>query len=520
MPSPAAGLAATAVGSQGSSSNDKNKTKPSMIGISVKDDDLSNLSVDTRTTDSESNISNKKSSSSSGGDQANQQQHHHQQPFVTPRLLYHSDDEVLSDDSTTTGGGDHESSSKWGIPDNEIVAVKDLERAAKRRIIGLSMRMWGFSERRAAVVVGGHILMLSLTKTSLKRLPDTIQNFHNLRTLNVSNNRLESLPDSITATGSCNLPNLLYLDVRNNKLQQLPDDFTKHFPKLQYLNLKGNRLQRLPATLQTLSKPLNVLVDPPLQVDMYSNLITPQEVQLLNQLGDQFAFIFATTDNHSSAASSSSYANIKRGIKVQNMHVTHLCLRQQKLSQLPPAFTNLQRLEYLNLEQNLFQKLPAVLKSITTLQTLKMDGNPLITPDCEDATELQAIQQLDEFLGNRYNHFQRQQQQQQQQWSDTGVLQIHNGRVTHLSLRMQGLLELPVEQIGRFTELRFLDLDFNHLDCLPGVLAELPNLETVQVFGNQIPQRFVYAEGTSAYVNLRILRQSYQQQQQQMTMIR
>lgn len=62
--------------------------------------------------------------------------------------------------------------------------------------------------------------------------------------LNVSNNQLQELPDTI-----CSLQNLSHLNVSNNRLKKLPKNIG-HCINLQILNLKGNdSLKELPTSL-------------------------------------------------------------------------------------------------------------------------------------------------------------------------------------------------------------------------------------------------------------------------------
>jgi len=85
-----------------------------------------------------------------------------------------------------------------------------------------------------------HIEKLDLANNELENLPETICALSRLEELNLKNNRLTKLPDSIY-----NLQNLKKLDLCNNRLRAIPEEFYK-LSKLSELNLGGNNLEHLP----------------------------------------------------------------------------------------------------------------------------------------------------------------------------------------------------------------------------------------------------------------------------------
>ena len=90
--------------------------------------------------------------------------------------------------------------------------------------------------------------------------------FFHLETLLLNNNKLKSLPTSLTS-----LTKLEKLDLSHNALRELPDNLG-HLPALSRLNVYGNKLRKLPLSLgscETLSLVLatgNRLVAPPQSV--------------------------------------------------------------------------------------------------------------------------------------------------------------------------------------------------------------------------------------------------------------
>jgi len=77
---------------------------------------------------------------------------------------------------------------------------------------------------------------MKVVNGSLLRLPETIGNLVNLKNLNLSNNRLSSLPKTIG-----NLVNLNDLNLSNNMLSSLPETI-KNLINLYYLDLSNNKL--------------------------------------------------------------------------------------------------------------------------------------------------------------------------------------------------------------------------------------------------------------------------------------
>ncbi len=73
----------------------------------------------------------------------------------------------------------------------------------------------------------------------------SIDNNYTLRTINLSNNRLE------IAKGFFNFSNLESLDLSNCNLTSVPEEI-KNCPSIKYLNLSGNRIKELPEWIFTM----------------------------------------------------------------------------------------------------------------------------------------------------------------------------------------------------------------------------------------------------------------------------
>lgn len=88
---------------------------------------------------------------------------------------------------------------------------------------------------------------LLLKGNSLSKFPEIISSITSLKKLNLSENKIEHLPDDIFD----GLLNLEELDLSLNRLTYLPTSIGK-LTKLRYLNLSGNRIPTLPIEIENL----------------------------------------------------------------------------------------------------------------------------------------------------------------------------------------------------------------------------------------------------------------------------
>ncbi|KAH9304941.1 hypothetical protein KI387_009345, partial [Taxus chinensis] len=89
--------------------------------------------------------------------------------------------------------------------------------------------------------LGKDTTVLDLSALSFDRVPDSIQKLSaTLVELDLSNNNLETLPESVTS-----LVNLISLDIQSNQITSLPDSVGR-LVKLKVLNVSGNLLAALP----------------------------------------------------------------------------------------------------------------------------------------------------------------------------------------------------------------------------------------------------------------------------------
>ena len=89
-----------------------------------------------------------------------------------------------------------------------------------------------------------NIKKLVLCNNILETLPETVVQFELLAELDLSNNLLNHLPDSI----GTHLTGLTHLSLRNNLISEpeFPKDLSGLARSLRYLNISGNRLAVVP----------------------------------------------------------------------------------------------------------------------------------------------------------------------------------------------------------------------------------------------------------------------------------
>lgn len=193
--------------------------------------------------------------------------------------------------------------------------------------------------------------VLQLSDHKLKDVPPEVFNLSViLRNLDLSRNRLSTLPDDISK-----FKHLKLLNLDSNKLHTLPNCMV-NLKKLEVLNISNNLISALPLS--------------------FSNLINLKQVYLNNNSFVLFPLQLLGLPNLEVVElSNNKITEIPTGMS--DFHATELNLSQNELSQISEDMSKAPRLKILRLEENCLT-LDAIRPSLlqdSKLHTLNLDGN-------------------------------------------------------------------------------------------------------------------------------------------------
>ena len=112
------------------------------------------------------------------------------------------------------------------------------------KITGINLKY--FDKRILAL---SHLVVLEITDNSISTIPETFHTMPNLKELNLSNNKIKSLP--IRFFHCSTVKSLLLLDLSGNQLKVLPNAIS-NLSKLITLNMANNELTKVGVTLDKL----------------------------------------------------------------------------------------------------------------------------------------------------------------------------------------------------------------------------------------------------------------------------
>jgi len=191
----------------------------------------------------------------------------------------------------------------------------------------------------------------NLSKHGLSELPDGFQKLSgNLRTVNLSDNKLPTLPAYI---GS--FKQLKILDISNNQISSLPTEFGL-MQKLESFLASNNRLTSLPASFSQLSTLK--------EVSLASNQLKIFPVQLC---GLKNLNVLDLSHNRLTEVPQ----------EVKELGVVELNLNQNQIGKLSEAIADCPRLKVLRLEENCLELsafTPKILRG-SQISSLAVDGN-------------------------------------------------------------------------------------------------------------------------------------------------
>lgn len=184
--------------------------------------------------------------------------------------------------------------------------------------------------------VGPKLRTIDATNNKIRSLPDTLATLSHLQRLVLASNVISSLPDSLAELSSLRLLNL-----DSNALTHLPDSLGS-LSRLDSLSVANNKLQTLPATIGGLSS-----------------------LKLLNISGNALGELPSTV-----------------GSCVQ---LEEIDASSNSLTALPAELGQLQKLKKLLLSANRLAAVPsAIFTGCTALQTISLHNNPVTIQDIEN----------------------------------------------------------------------------------------------------------------------------------------
>lgn len=193
--------------------------------------------------------------------------------------------------------------------------------------------------------------VFQLTGKGLQEFPEELQRLTaNLRTVDLSGNKIEVLPASIG-----NFLQMKSLTLNSNRLTGLPSEIGK-LKKLETLSLTGNRIQQLPSTVGQL-KALRTLNLAGNQISEFpSGLGTLRQLDLLDLSRNQIQSVPA---------------------EVSELQAIEINLNQNQISVLSAEVSQCPRLKVLRLEENCLElsSIPPSILTQSQVSLFSVEGN-------------------------------------------------------------------------------------------------------------------------------------------------
>ncbi|WOG91461.1 hypothetical protein DCAR_0310710 [Daucus carota subsp. sativus] len=244
--------------------------------------------------------------------------------------------------------------------------------------------------------------VLNLSGMSLESLPNPSINLAAICKLDLSNNNLQSIPESLTAR----LLNVAVLDVHSNQLKALPNSIGC-LSKLKILNVSGNLLQSLPRTIENCRS----LEELNANFNMLTKMTDTIGFELINLKklsvnSNKLNFLPSSTSHLINLCILDARLNCLRALpddleNLINLKVLNVSQNFQYLRTLPYSIGLLISLVELDISYNNISTLPDSMGCLNKLHKLSVEGNPLVSPPM-DVVE-QGLFKVKLYLSERMN---------------------------------------------------------------------------------------------------------------------
>ncbi|KAL3743964.1 hypothetical protein ACJRO7_013247 [Eucalyptus globulus] len=244
--------------------------------------------------------------------------------------------------------------------------------------------------------------VVDLSGLSMESLPNPTPNLALICKLDISNNNLQTIPESMVAR----LLNVVVLDVHSNQLKVLPNSIGC-LVKLKVLNVAGNYLRFLPRTiencrsLEELNANFNQLVRLPDTIGF--ELLN---LKKLSVSSNKLVLLPHSTSHLTSLRILDARLNCLRSLpedmeNLIKLEVLNVSQNFQCLETLPYSIGLLLSLVELDVSYNKIMALPDSLGCLQKLQKLCVEGNPLTSPPVEIVE--QGLHAVKQYLSEKMN---------------------------------------------------------------------------------------------------------------------
>lgn len=196
--------------------------------------------------------------------------------------------------------------------------------------------------------------LLNLANKELEELPENIEAYQNVLTVDISGNPGLNLTATFVALAK--LPNLHTLIMKNNNIDSLPPDIG-YLGSVKIIDLSANNLKRLPQEFGMLQQ-LEELKLSFNQFDTFPAVLT--RLRNLRTLEISDNFIKALPDSIGFLT-----------------NLTKLIISKNEIPKIPLSIGNLKKLEMFDISRNLVNTVPATIANLVNLVYLDLSSNEL-----------------------------------------------------------------------------------------------------------------------------------------------